>query len=90
MVMMELLRAQFLETVAEQLRDNHPEDVRITYERLKQLGYDDTNARNLIASCIAAEMFDMIEENRMFQPERYRQLLQKLPELPFPPEAETN
>lgn len=87
--MIEILRAQFLDTVAEQLKDNNPPAVLATYQRLQQLGYNEVDARNLIASCMAAEMFDMIEENRMFQSDRYEELLLQLPELPFPPEAET-
>ncbi len=86
--MLDLLRAQFLDVVDEQLRENDPVEVRRHYDRLLRAGYAPPDARNLLASCLAVEMFDMMEENRMFDNERYQAHLERLPELPFKPEME--
>ncbi len=79
------LLGQFMQEVNRQLREGKPAVVTATYQRLLQAGYDDQNAKTLIACCVAFETNEMIEQNRSFDNARYQQLLQQLPELPGTP-----
>lgn len=76
------LRAAFLETVENQLRDNDPPETRKTFDRLKQEGHSDEKAKDLIAAVIAAETFWILKENQSFNHDRFVNMLSRLPELP--------
>ena len=49
------LKAAYLEVAENQLRDNNPPETRQTFERLLREGFNDHDAKVLIAPVIAAE-----------------------------------
>jgi hypothetical protein len=78
-----VLQVTYLEVVDNQLRANDPPETRKTYERLKTLGYDDRDARLLIASTIAAETYHVMKDGRPFNQERFVRNLDRLPDQSF-------
>lgn len=77
-----IVRDQFLEVVENQLRDNQPPETRLTLERLKEEGFKERVAKELIATCVATEMYEVISSNTPFNEQRYIENLHRLPELP--------
>lgn len=77
-----IVRDQFLEVVENQLRDNQPPETRLTLERLKEEGFKERVAKELIATCVATEMYEVISSNMPFNEQRYIENLHRLPELP--------
>jgi Holliday junction resolvasome RuvABC DNA-binding subunit len=73
---------QFVQKVENQLKNNDPVEVRQTFERLKALGYSETNAKYLIAQCVASEMNRAVEHDQRFDKTHYIQLLERLPQSP--------
>ena len=77
-----IVRDQFLEVVENQLRDNQPPETRLTLERLMKEGFKERVAKELIATCVATEMYEVISSNTPFDEQRYIENLHRLPELP--------
>jgi len=77
-----IVRDQFLEVVENQLRDNQPPETRATLERLTKEGFKERVAKELIATCVATEMYEVISSNMPFDEKRYIENLHRLPELP--------
>ncbi len=73
---------QFILKVENQLQEDNPPAVRQTLARLKSLGYDETEAKLMMAQCIAVEMYTVFESNEPYNQARYVSLLEKLPDLP--------
>lgn len=78
----EILMLQFLETVDQQIKDNDPVETRQTLARLKKEGYSTKDCKMLIAQCVAAETFRVIQNQQAFDNQRYIECLAKLPEFP--------
>lgn len=78
----DILKQQFLEIVDNQLESGDPPETGETLRRLKQEGYSDTDARLLIAQCVAAEMFNVMKHNKPYNNERYVKNLNRLPDFP--------
>ena len=78
----EILKRQFLEIVGNQLESNDPPETGQTLDRLKKEGYSDADARMLIAQCVAAEMFNVMNQNEPYNKERYVKNLNNLPDFP--------
>lgn len=66
--------------VEKQLQENEPKEVRLTLERLKEAGFSEEDAKHLIGAAVAAEMRNAVEKSTAFSPERYLELLAKLPD----------
>ncbi len=77
-----IVRDQFLEVVENQLRENQPPETRITLERLTKEAFKERVAKELIATCVATEMYEVISSNMPFDEKRYIENLHRLPELP--------
>ncbi len=77
------LREAFLEVVENQLRDNSPPETKKTYERLLKEGHSRENAKILIASVIAAEVYITYTENKPYNSERFTRNLNRLPDQNF-------
>ena len=77
------LRAAMLEVVDRQLEDGEPKETSETYRRLLNSGHSDEDARRLIAIVVGDETLRVIKEDLPYQPERFAQLLNKLPTLPW-------
>ncbi len=76
------LRAALLEAVENQLASNNPPETSQTYERLLREGRSEEDAKVLIASVVAVEMFKVVSRREPFDHERFVQALNRLPELP--------
>jgi len=81
----EELSLKLVPAVEEQIASHETPYVKEHYERLLQLeeeDIDETEAKMLIALCLADEVEMMQREDRAFNPFRYQQMLQFLPVLP--------
>jgi hypothetical protein len=79
----EKLREQIFEIINHQLRNNDPPETKITFDRLKKLGYDDFVTRQLIGQCLAVELFGVLKYGKPLNNERYVKHLMALPKEPF-------
>ncbi len=71
------------EVVENQLRDNDPSETRDTLERLVDDGYSRSEAKQMIASVVAVEMFDIMKNGQAFDLNRFVERLRRLPEPPY-------
>lgn len=76
------LHAAILEVVENQLANNTPPETRQTYERLMREGRSEDDAKSLIGSVVAVEIFEVLKRQEPFNHERFVQALNRLPELP--------
>jgi len=76
------LRAALLEAVENQLKNNNPPETRQTFERLIREGISEQDAKVLIASVVAVEIFEVVNRREPYNSERFVQALSRLPELP--------
>jgi len=76
------LRAAILEVVDNQLANNTPPETSQTFERLLREGKSDDEAKMLIASVVAVEIFEVLKRQEPFNNERFVKALHRLPELP--------
>lgn len=79
----EKIREQIFEIIKNQLRDNNPPETKATYNRLKKQGFDDLQTRQMIAQCIAVELFEVMKFQKPFDNKRYVKNLNGLPKEPF-------
>lgn len=77
------LRAAILEVVDNQLRDGTPPEARQTLERLVQMGYTREGARELIATAVVTEIFEVMQAQQPYDQARYLAALARLPTLPW-------
>jgi hypothetical protein len=77
------LRASFLEVVDNQIRDGTPPATRQTFERLQREGHTSDEAKDMIASIVAAEMFEIVRHKQTFNEPRFVERLQQLPDMPW-------
>lgn len=79
----DFLGEAFIETVQIQINENNPPIVRETCDRLKKMGYDESDAKRIIATVLATESLEMMKNKRTFDADRYARLLEKLPKMPW-------
>ncbi len=77
------LRAAILEVVDNQLAMGQPPETRQTLERLVAQGYTREGARELIATAVVAEIFDVMKAGKPYDEARYKAALARLPRLPW-------
>ena len=77
------LRQAILGVVDNQLRENDPPEARETLARLIKEGHPEAEARELIGSVVAVEIYEVMNQNRPFNRERFVAGLKSLPRLPF-------
>jgi hypothetical protein len=77
------LKKVFLEVVENQLRDNKPLETRQTLERLLKEGYNQNDAKILIASAVAAEAYFVMKSGKEFNHERFVRNLNQLAKQSF-------
>jgi hypothetical protein len=73
------LRQTVLEVVENQIRDNEPPETRQTVERLMAEGYGADEARRLVATAVAVELFHIMRDKEPFNRERFVWNLAHLP-----------
>ncbi len=76
------INSLILQVVENQLRDDKPTEAKQAFERLMGAGFSEEDTKHLIGSAIVAEMRNVLKTSKPFNAERYRMLLEKLPELP--------
>jgi hypothetical protein len=76
------IKAMILEVVAKQVQENDPPETKQTYDRLIQEGHSDEDAKRLIGSVVAIEVFGILKKQEVFNMSSFVQALEKLPELP--------
>ncbi|MEX1002414.1 MAG: hypothetical protein WDZ35_09905 [Crocinitomicaceae bacterium] len=62
-----------------QIADKDPKETGETLEKLKKMGMDESKAKELMASCLAIELLDVIEKGNAYNHERYVSNLKRLP-----------
>ena len=76
------LKAAFLEIVENQLRANDPPEVKQTLGRLVSEGISEEDAKIYIAQAVCVEVYDILQHKKPFNPKRYVENLERLPEEP--------
>ena len=83
----QIVRAQILEVVENQLNSGEPPETRQTLERLQKLGISRKDAKIHITQCVAIEVFQILKYHKPFDEARYIANLNKLPDPPFEDEG---
>jgi hypothetical protein len=76
------IKAMILEVVEKQVQENDPPETKQTYDRLIQEGHSAEDAKRLIGSVVAIEVFGILKKQEVFNMSSFVQALEKLPELP--------
>lgn len=79
----EILRNQILEIINNQIKSDNPPETNQTLKRLKEMGYNDNDARMMIGQCVSVEIFDVFKHGKPFDEQRYIKNLKNLPKEPF-------
>jgi len=69
--------------IENQIKDNEPQEVKITLNRLISEGKSEEEAINLIGCALSAEMFEVLKHNTPYNKSRYVSYLNNLPEMPW-------
>ena len=72
------LQKIIIQSVEVQIRDNDPPATRATYERLIANGHDEADAKDMIASVIAEEIYLRMKDNRTINEETFAARLAEL------------
>ncbi|EGM70689.1 hypothetical protein [Shewanella sp. HN-41] len=72
-----------LDAVEQQIKNNDPPKVKQTLKRLKSLGISRKESIKYIAFALSIEIFGVLKNEEEFNPQRYNDNLDKLPELPW-------
>lgn len=72
-----------LDAVENQIKNNDPPKVKQTLKRLKSLGISREESLKYIACALSIEIFGVLNNAAEFNPQRYNENLDKLPELPW-------
>ena len=75
----EILKSTILQVVDNQINSNNPPETKETYDRLIKLGHSSDKAKRLIGIVVAAEIFDVMKNQEMFNKKRFIESLNKLP-----------
>ena len=76
------IKAAIIEVVNNQLESNDPPETYETFDRLVAEGYSSKEAKELIGNVVVAEVFEVMNEGKPFDPQRYVAALNRLPEAP--------
>jgi hypothetical protein len=75
------------QTVRAQIRARTPPEAEQAYRRLRNDGYSDHDAVELIAAVLASEIFYIMTKQSEHDAVRYAKMLKRLPELPADSDA---
>lgn len=78
----ENLRNAIFEVIDNQVNDNNPAETAITLKRLRDEGYSEFEAQQLIGQAVAVELFYVMKKYAPFNEVRYIKNLKNLPEEP--------
>lgn len=79
----EIVRAQMLKIVDNQIKGNKPPETKQTYKRLISEGFSDLDSKKLIAQCVAVLLFDAMKNNSPVDHDKYLENLRNLPKEPI-------
>ena len=74
------IKAAIIEVVNNQLESHDPPETYETFDRLVAEGYSTKEAKGLIGNVVVAEVFEVMNEGKPFNLERYVAALNRLPE----------
>ncbi len=74
------LTGAILAVADQQMHAHTPPETRRTFERLVALGYAPEDARRLIGSVVAQEIFAVMQREETYHEQRYTAALQGLPD----------
>ena len=77
------LKAAILEVVDNQIKNNDPPETVQTLQRLRNEGYSEKEAKELIGVVVSAEIFDVLKNKEEFNRERFVKALNNLPKMPW-------
>ena len=78
----ERLRDAIFQVIENQVVANDPAETAITLKRLRDEGYSEFQAKQLIGQALAVELFDIMKNNNPFNETRYVTNLRHLPKEP--------
>jgi hypothetical protein len=78
----EHLRNTVFEVIDNQIKDNNPAETAITLKRLRDEGYSEFEAKQLIGQAIAVELYYIMKKKVPFNKMRYIKNLTNLPAEP--------
>ncbi|HOT45899.1 MAG TPA: DUF1841 family protein [Spirochaetota bacterium] len=67
-----------MQSIETQIRDNDPPAIKSTFDRLVSGGHDEADAKEMIASVIAEEIYLKMKENRTITEETFAARLAEL------------
>lgn len=76
------IKAAIIEVVNNQLESHDPPETYETLDRLVADGYSIIEAKELIGNVVVAEVFEVMNEGKPFDQQRYVAALNRLPETP--------
>ena len=76
------LRQEIFEVIENQIKNNDPPETALTFNRLKEKGFDDFTVKQLIGQCFAVELYNIMKYQKPFDEERYIKNLKNLPDKP--------
>mgnify|MGYP001765793366 CR=1 FL=1 len=78
-----VLHEAIMEAVENQIETGEPPETKETLDRLLNEGYSNEEAKKLIGSVVAVEIFEVMKQKRTFDRERFVGALKRLPEPPY-------
>lgn len=72
------LKKTILEVTDNQIKANDPPCTREVYERLQEAGYSKSEAKDKIAAIIQTEIYDILQEGKHFDEEKYKRSLEEM------------
>jgi len=78
----ENLRNAIFEIIDNQINDNNPAETAITLKRLRDEGYSEFEAKQLIGQAVVVELFYIMKKDVPFNAARYIKNLKNLPKEP--------
>ncbi|NBB89077.1 MAG: DUF1841 family protein [Bacteroidetes bacterium] len=78
----EIMREQLFETIDNQVRDNNPPEVKAAFKRLKKMGFEKMEIKEMLAYCLSFEIYNVMALEKEFDEERYIKNIEGLPEEP--------
>ena len=76
------LHRTLMEVIHNQIRESDPPETKATLERLMAEGFSRQEAMDLIGQVLAAEIFEVLKDQREHDQEKYVKRLHDLPQLP--------
>ena len=77
-----LAREGLIDAVEQQVAQGRPPEAPRTLQRLRDQGYPREEAVRLMAAALAAEAFEVLNQQREYDEESYVRLLKRLPQAP--------